>query len=61
LDRTDGTVRKVGIFSLKAKQDIVKVSLPDGTYVNYLDGNNISVTSGTIHCAGKPIVIAYSL
>ena len=61
LDRTDGTVRKIGIFSLKAKQDIVNIPVPDGTYVNYLDGDSISVTSSTVRCTGKPIVISYTL
>ena len=58
LERNDTVTRKIGIFSLKAKVADVKVTAPDGSYVNYLDGTEVSVEKGLLHCSGKPIVIS---
>ncbi len=57
LERRDSCIRKLGIFSLKGKAADVKVSIPDGKYVNHLDGTEISVASGVLHCCGKPVVV----
>ena len=58
LERNDTVTRKIGIFSLKAKAADLKVTAPDGSYVNYLDGTEVSVEKGILHCSGKPIVIS---
>ena len=57
LERNDTAVRKLGVFSLKAKEADVKVSIPDGSYVNYLDGTAVKIEKGILHSCGKPIVI----
>ena len=58
LERNDTVTRKVGIFSLKSKTADVKVTVPDGSYVNHLDGTTVKVEKGLLHCCGKPIVIS---
>ena len=57
LERSDTFTRKLGVFSLKGKTADVKVSFQDGSYVNYLDGNTVTVEKGMLHCDGHPIVI----
>lgn len=61
LERTDTRIRKLGIFSLKGKSADVNVRFPDGIYVNHLDGTTISINDGILHCAGKPIVLSYTV
>lgn len=58
LERIDGNKRKLGIFSLKGKHAEVKVSIPDGDYLNHLDGTMVAVSSGVLQCEGKPIVVS---
>ena len=58
LERNDTVTRKIGIFSLKAQTADVKVTLPDGSYVNHLNGVTVKVKGGLLHCCGKPIVIS---
>ena len=58
LERNDNKTRKLGVFSLKAKAADVKVPLPDGCYVNYLDGSSVTIEKGILRCSGKPIVIS---
>lgn len=55
--RSDGKVRKLGVFSLKGKAASVAVSFPDGTYTNHYDGSTVTVKDGTLPCNGDPIVI----
>ncbi len=57
LERSDRKVRKLGIFSLKAKSADVKVKFPDGTYVNHLDGSTVTIEKGILSCDGHPIVL----
>lgn len=57
LERDDNCNKKLGIFSMKGKATAVKVDLPDGIYVNLMDGKNISVSDGVLHCDGKPIIL----
>ena len=57
LEREDERSRKLGIFSLKGKAADVKVDWPDGNYVNHMTGETVTVTAGTLHCAGGPIVL----
>ena len=57
LERNDTVTRKLGVFSLKGKDADVCVTIPDGSYVNYLDGSAVAVEKGRLHCNGKPIVI----
>lgn len=57
LTRNDRKICKLGVFSLKGKKADVAVDFPDGIYTNFLDHENVTVKNGTVHCAGKPIVI----
>ena len=55
--RTNAAGKKLGVFSLKGKAGTVRVSFPDGSYRNQLDGSTVAVEQGQINSAGKPIVI----
>lgn len=57
MTRLDGTMRKIGIFSLRACSAKVHADLPDGNYTNLIDGETISVISGTLTCTGSPIIL----
>ena len=57
LERTDMKVHKLGIFSMAGSAADVKVSFPDGTYINHLDGSVVKVSEGILHCEGVPIVL----
>lgn len=57
LERSDNQVKKIGIFSLQAKRADVAVNMPSGTYKNHLDGRNVCVVDGKVHCEGKPMVL----
>ncbi|MBR5292067.1 MAG: alpha-amylase [Clostridia bacterium] len=58
LERDDNISRKVGVFSLKGMSADVNVDLPDGSYLNHLDGSTVTVRGGMLHCDGDPIVIS---
>lgn len=49
--------KMIGIFSFKGKEADVKVDLPDGIYMNLIDGEKVQVTAGKLYCAGKPVII----
>lgn len=57
LERNDTQKRKLGIFSLKGKSADVKISVPDGDYMNHLDGSVVTVSRNILKCTGKPILI----
>lgn len=61
LERNDNIQKKIGVFSLKAKEADVKVSLNDGSYANYLSGKTVIVKNSVLHCDGNPIVICCKL
>lgn len=57
LERDDNRTRKLGVFSLKGKAADVKVDIPDGSYVNRMDGSSVSVSRGVLHCDGIPVIL----
>ena len=57
LERNDMKLCKLGIFSLKGKKSSVKVSFPDGSYVNHLDGTLVQVKDSMLSCEGKPMIL----
>ncbi len=61
LSRFDKTNKKTGIFSLKGKSADVNVDLPDGSYKNHMDGNQIAVKNGILRCVGDPIILSTNL
>lgn len=58
LERDDNVTRKLGIFSLKGRSGAVKVSFPDGSYTNRLDGKTVQIKDGILFCQGDPIIVA---
>jgi hypothetical protein len=52
-----GEQRLAGVFSLRGKQADVELELPDGVYVNLIDGSTVTVEAGKLHCGGKPVII----
>lgn len=58
LQRDDNITRKLGVFSLKAKAADVKVSFPDGSYINRLNGKTVDIREGILHCDGSPMILA---
>ena len=55
LERVGNSVRKVGVFSLRSECAAVEVPVPDGDYVNLIDGSTVSVKNHKFFCAGRPI------
>ena len=60
LTRDDGKVRKLGIFSLSSKHNIINVKLKNGDYVNYITDETISVRDGKLETRGEPIILTAS-
>lgn len=54
---TSAARQSVGIFSVKGQSALVRVALPEGRYINAVDGAEVTVEQGLISCAGEPIVI----
>ena len=54
--RENADARKIGIFSLKSRPVSVELDVPDGSYVNLVDGTRLSVLLGSMRCDGKPII-----
>lgn len=57
MERGDASHRCVGIFSLKGKQADAAVELPDGAYVNLIDGTKKRVADGRLKSDGTPVII----
>ena len=55
LERVGNGVRKVGVFSLRSACASVEIPVPDGDYVNLIDGSAVSVKNHKIFCSGRPI------
>lgn len=61
MTRLNGRAKKVGIFSLHSKTADVNAGLPDGEYVNLIDGAAVRVKDGLLRCEGKPVIISLPL
>jgi len=59
MTRDNGSVRKLGVFSLRSQAARVCVDAPDGDYVNLLDGETVRVREGMLETAGRPIILAF--
>ena len=46
-----------GLFSLKGKALRMRVDLPDGSYVNMLNGAQVQVSGGRMKSDGRPIIV----
>ncbi|MBE7004204.1 MAG: alpha-amylase [Ruminococcaceae bacterium] len=56
MTRLNGNTKKVGIFSLGGRAVSVELDVPDGSYVNLIDGSRVTVLQGALRCDGKPII-----
>ena len=54
--RENADARKIGIFSLSSRPTSVELDVPDGSYVNLVDGSCVSVLFGSMRCDGRPII-----
>ena len=61
LEREGDGIRKLGVFSLRAKSGRVPVNAPDGTYENLIDGSAVTVAEGTMLCEGRPVIFTVKL
>ncbi|WNS44215.1 alpha-amylase family glycosyl hydrolase [Paenibacillus sp. MMS20-IR301] len=52
-----GGQKLAGVFSLRGKPAEAELELPDGDYVNLIDGSPVSVAGGKLHCSGKPVIV----
>lgn len=56
MTRESADARKIGIFSLKSRPVSVELDVPDGSYINLVDGTRVSVIFGSMRCDGAPII-----
>jgi glycosidase len=47
----------IGLFSTKGKPALVWVDVPEGSYVNLIDGSIVSVEGGLMPICGEPVII----
>lgn len=45
-----------GVFSLRGESALVPAYVPDGEYVNLIDGCSIEIYAGKLACKGEPII-----
>lgn len=48
--------RLLGLFSLRGERSLVPVGVPDGIYINLIDGSSVEVQAGALACTGEPII-----
>ena len=58
LRRSNADAVKYGVFSLGSLKKEVTVDAPDGTYVNLIDGEPVTVEHGAVKCERKPIIFS---
>lgn len=46
----------VGLFSTKGKPALVSVDVPEGSYVNLIDGSKLTVEGGLMPVSGEPVI-----
>ena len=57
LSYAQGEKRLLGFFSLKGKDGLLPVSLPEGSCENLLDGKPVMVEEGLISSRGEPVLL----
>ena len=50
----------IGIFGTRHQKSLVDLNIPDGTYVNQIDGHEIFVDQGLLSFYGEPIIMLLS-
>ena len=56
ITRSDGHVKKIGVFSLSGMNASVHVDVLDGLYSNLIDGRPLTVVDGSFICTGDPVI-----
>jgi len=56
--RTNAAADKYGVFSLASRSASVELDVPDGSYVNLIDGGSVAVRGGALLCEGKPVIFS---
>ena len=54
---SDGTRQLCGIFCPEDQPALVELDLPNGTYVNLIDGSEVEVHAGLLGVTGEPVII----
>lgn len=54
---SDGTRQLCGIFCPEGRPALVRLDLPNGTYVNLIDGTEVEVHAGMLGVTGEPVII----
>ncbi len=52
-----GKARLVGLFASKGQPCVVRANVPDGRYVNLIDGKVVVAEQGLVTMAGEPVII----
>lgn len=53
--RSDGCLI-TGVFSMHGQRALIPAEVPDGVYINLIDGGKIPIRDGFIACSGNPII-----
>ena len=56
MERRNGDLRKIGVFSLRSESAEIRVDVPDGEYTDLIDGGKVSVRNGIFRCTGRPVI-----
>ncbi len=51
-----GNRQWTGVFSVNGQCSLLSVDVPDGVYVNRIDGSEVRVKSGKMNCKGNPVI-----
>lgn len=54
---SDGTRQLCGIFCPEGRPALVRLDLPNGTYVNLIDGSEVEVHAGMLGVTGEPVIV----
>lgn len=57
MERQNASGAKLGVFSLRSRCAEVDVRLPDGDYVNQIDGTTATISGGKLRVEGRPVIL----
>ena len=57
MERQSAQGAKLGVFSLRSEPGDVEVRIPDGNYVNLVDGAPVPVLGGKLRLTGAPVIL----
>ena len=56
MERRNGDLRKIGVFSLRSESAEIRVDVPDGEYTDLIAGGKVSIRNGIFRCTGRPVI-----